>query len=181
MQYPKRDAYFANRFIRLLTKTCTANEIGTDAFSLLVNVVMTEDAKRYTAAVTFTNEQLMPICGFGSKDRLNRARVRASDAGWLNYEPGRKGVPGRYWVTIPDYYAAVPDGSSDGLSIRVSDTKPADAEIGAQNATESAPVNRRNPRPQSADAEIGAQNPTESAPTTRRNPRHSHTYTYSCS
>lgn len=118
MRYPTRESYFANRFIRLLGKTCAANEIGCGAFTLLVNVVMTEDAKRYSAAVTFTNEQLMPICGFSSNEGLSTARRKAVDAGWLHYEPGRKGVPGRYWALIPSPFDDLPDGSVDGVSIR---------------------------------------------------------------
>ena len=115
--YPQRPPMFANRLCRLLAKTCAANEIGTDAFTLVVNVVMTEDAKRYTGAVTFTNEQLMPICGFGGRDRLNNARTKAMRAGWIHYEPGRKGIPGRYWATIPEQYREIRDGSCDGVSV----------------------------------------------------------------
>jgi chromosome segregation ATPase len=48
-RYPKRQAYFAHRYCRLLTKTCAAQEIGPIAFVLCVTIAHTEDAKRYAA------------------------------------------------------------------------------------------------------------------------------------
>jgi len=112
--YPTdRPAYFAARFVRLLTKAAAAQEIGPDAAWLLTIIVQQEDSKRYRAAVTFWNDQLLPLCGFGSRERLNNTRRRAVDAGWLHYEQGGKGRPGRYWVTIPPDYADVPDGPCD--------------------------------------------------------------------
>lgn len=111
--YPKRKPFFANRFIRVLAKMCAAQEIGPDSFTLLSVIVMTEDAKGYRDAVTFFNEQLMPMAGFRSVDSLARARKRAIDAGWLHYEPGGKGKPGRYWAVIPDKFSTVDNAPSD--------------------------------------------------------------------
>lgn len=113
--YPKRAAYFAHRYCRLLTKTCAAQEVGPVAFVLCVTVAHLEDAKRYSGPVTFYNEQLMPLAGVTKWRSLNRARERAAAAGWLHYEPGNKGqrMPGRYWVTIPERFVAIDDTPCD--------------------------------------------------------------------
>jgi hypothetical protein len=126
--YPARErhSFFSQRFIRLLTKTAAANEIGTDAFALLCIIAAQEDAKRYTEAVTYWNEQLMPLCGFGSPKRLAAARKRAVAAGWLHYERGTKAKVGRYWVLIPAEYQNVRDGycdESDGRFLSDSEGK----------------------------------------------------------
>lgn len=99
--YPKRHAYFAHRYCRLLAKTCAANEIGHVAFTLCVTVAMVEDSKRYKGAVTFYNEQLMPLIGVKKWEALDLARRKAADHGWLYYDSGGRHKPGRYWVTIP--------------------------------------------------------------------------------
>ncbi len=113
--YPKRQAYFAHRYCRLLTKTCAAQEIGHVAFVLCVTVAHQEDAKHYTGAVTFFNEQLMALVGVSKWESLSRARERAVKAGWLCYEPGNRGqrMPGRYWVMTPEHLEALNDSPCD--------------------------------------------------------------------
>ena len=113
--YPKRQPYFAHRYCRLLTKTCSAQEIGHVAFALCVTIAHLEDAKRYRGPVTFYNEQLMPLIGVMKWESLDRARRRADDAGWLHYEAGNRGqrLPGRYWVTIPDGLEDLDDAPCD--------------------------------------------------------------------
>jgi hypothetical protein len=111
--YPKRPAYFAHRFCRILTKSCAAQDIGQDGAILVMTVALTEDSKRYTGAVTFWNEQLLPIAGFRNWDHLARARNRAVEAGWLHFEPGGRSRPGRYWVTIPDALQSLDDNPVD--------------------------------------------------------------------
>lgn len=116
MMYPTgRPSFFAQRYIRLLTKTCAAQEISTNAFALCVIIATTEDAKRYTGPVTFYNEQLMPILGVRKWESLSRARKAAIYSGWLHYEapPNGASKPGRYWVTIPNGLASLPDGGCD--------------------------------------------------------------------
>lgn len=112
-QYPKRSSFFANKFCRLMTKVCVANCIGSDAAFLLMTVAMTEDAKSYRSPVTFFNEQLMPLIGCKSVDSLVRVRSRAIASGWLHYEAGGKGIPGKYWVTIPNEFAQMDDAPVD--------------------------------------------------------------------
>ncbi len=65
--YPKRPKFFANQFIRLLTKKCVANELGPQAFTLLTVIAMTEDARGYTDPVTFYNGQLAHSQGWARK------------------------------------------------------------------------------------------------------------------
>jgi hypothetical protein len=114
VNYPVRPPYFANAFVRLLTKKTVANELGPQAFTLLTIVAMTEDARRYTDPVTFYNEQLCPLVGLGSVDALDRVRAKCVAAGWLHYIPGgRRSGPGRYWVTVPDRYAETDDAPTD--------------------------------------------------------------------
>ncbi len=116
--YPKREPYFAHRFVRLLFKTCAAQEIGIDACYLLVHIAHTEDAKRYKGPVTFHNEQLQAILGFKKWERLDRARRAACRANWLHYQPppNRRRQPGRYFVTIPAELEDVDDLPIDEAS-----------------------------------------------------------------
>ncbi len=106
--YPQRESHFAHRLVRLMLRTCAAQEIGSDGFLLVTAVVHCEDSKRYTAAVTYWNEQLMTTLGFGSKGKLDRARRRAVEHGWLHYEPGGKGRVGKYWGTMPERFEDLP-------------------------------------------------------------------------
>jgi hypothetical protein len=112
-RYQPREPFFANKAIRLMIKTCLPNDIGTDAFALLVVVAQTEDAAHYRRPVTFFNGQLMPILGIKSPHSLIRARARAIDSGWLAYEQGGRGVPGKYWILIPKHAAGLDDSPVD--------------------------------------------------------------------
>ena len=104
-RYPKRSAFFAHNYTRIITKTCAAQEIGAEAALLCVVIAHLEDAKRYTGPVTFFNEQLYPLLGIRTWDRLKRTREAAIEAGWLYYEEPARGSrkPGVYWATIPDH------------------------------------------------------------------------------
>lgn len=112
-RYPIRSKFFANRVIRLLGKTCAAQEIGTTGFCLVVWIAMTEDASGYRRTVTFYDTQLMPIVGAQSQKTLALARSKAVSAGWLDYVPGCKGRAGSYYVTIPEYALGLDDAPSD--------------------------------------------------------------------
>jgi len=113
--HPKRSPFFAARVIRLMTKTAAAQEIGTSAFALVCIVGMQEDTKavRYSRPVTYFNDQLMSLLGVNSRAALERARSKAVQAGWLNYIPGGKGRPGKYWIGIPQHLEAIPDSACD--------------------------------------------------------------------
>ena len=123
-EYPRREQFFAFKFCRLLTKTAAAQDLGADVCWLLTVVANQEDAKRYRGAVTYYNEQLMPLVGVNSHDALGRVRKRAVSLGWLHYEPGGKRTPGRYWVTIPPEYSDVEDGACDeGVEFTYAETR----------------------------------------------------------
>ncbi len=112
-EYPSREPFFAHKAIRLMIRVCAAQDIGSDAFALVTVIAHTEDAKRYTGPVTWWNDQLRPVLGFSSWGKLDRARKRAVEAGWLYYQPGGHGKVGEYWVTIPPGLDGVPDGPVD--------------------------------------------------------------------
>lgn len=111
--YPKRSSHFAHKFCRTLTKSAAAQELGPEACWLLSVIVHQEDAIRYSRPVTFWNDQLLPLCGFGSRKRLESARRKAIEGGWIHYKPGGKSKPGRYWVTIPDAFEDLSDSPVD--------------------------------------------------------------------
>ena len=112
-KYPEREQFFANRFIRLMVKCCVANEIGSNAFSLLTIIVSTEDASHYRRGVTFYDGQLMPLLGITSNKTMYRIRKRAIELGWLHFEPGHKGKASTYWVLIPKYAENLDDYPTD--------------------------------------------------------------------
>jgi hypothetical protein len=96
-----------------MARVCLANELGPEVCWLLTVIANTEDAKGYRDAVTFFNDQLIGISGFGSVPSLNRFRTKAVEAGWLHYEPGVRRKAGRYWVVIPDRFDDVKNGPID--------------------------------------------------------------------
>lgn len=107
--YPKREQFFAHRFVRLMHKAAVAAEIGRDAFSLLVVIAHTEDAMRYRGAAKFWNSQLIETLGFTKWDQFDKARTKAIDAGWLNYSGDGKRTAGEYFVVIPEGYEQISD------------------------------------------------------------------------
>lgn len=144
--YPGRPQFFANRFVRLLTKAAVAQQLGADVCWLLTLIAHQEDAIRYARAVTFWNEQLMPMCGFGSRKRLVAARAKAVTHNWLHYDQGGKAKPGRYWVCIPDDFGIVDDGpteeSSDSICCSKLERQRSDPPPESRNETEhKAPAN----------------------------------------
>lgn len=100
-EYPKREKFFSQKFIRILTKSAAAQYLGPNACWMLAVIACQEDAKRYLGPVTYYYEQLMPLCGFRSRKQLRTAIESAEKHGWLKYNPGSKGVPGEFFVAIP--------------------------------------------------------------------------------
>ena len=90
----QRPRYLHQRVVRLLTRECVANAIGPDACWLITVVVTQQLVIDFKRPVTYSNEQLMPLCGFGSRKRLVTARRKAVEAGWLSLHPGQQ-VRGR--------------------------------------------------------------------------------------
>ena len=110
-EYPSQHKFHAHRVVRQLFKTCAAMEIGQVASMLVVFVAHTEDAKRYSAAPNFFNDQLLPVLGIRKWKTLDNARKAAVDGGWLHYEEPPKGSrkPGVYWTTIPARFESIDD------------------------------------------------------------------------
>lgn len=109
MNYPKRESFFAHKFVRLLTKSCAAQDIGLNAFALLCVIVHQEDSARYAGPVRFWNEQLMNVLGFKSPKQLNDCRAKAIKFGWLQYERSGNREVGRYAVLIPEAFEGLDD------------------------------------------------------------------------
>lgn len=160
-EYPRRGRHFAHKLTRLLTKSCAALEIGPEACWLITVIAHQEDVRRYSSAVTFYNEQLMAICGFGSQSRLIRFRERAVAAGWLHYEAGGKSIPGRYWTLAPEKFKGLPDTPTDeGQPISTPKTE-------SQNPTTSDNLRSQNG---SATANEGTKNHYQTGSTTGAQP-----------
>jgi hypothetical protein len=103
-----------------MVKTCVAQEHGQGVFALLCVIAHTEDARHYTSAVTFWNEQLAAVTGFANVKAMDRQREKAIEAGWLTYIPGGKAKPGRYWVNVPSQFQSLDDHpTDDGESIEL--------------------------------------------------------------
>jgi hypothetical protein len=141
MDYPKREQFFAMRFLRLLTKSAAAMEIGTEGCMLLMVVVGQEDACRYSRPVNFWNAQLATLCGISASNetQLRRIRDRCVNAGWLVYESGGRRKHGRYFVAIPAHVDPSNDGGCDespSSSVRQSDaeTTPSERNMCADRA-----------------------------------------------
>jgi len=109
IEYPARCPFFAHKFVRLLTKSCAAQDIGLNAFALLCVIAHQEDSARYTGPVRFWNEQLMNVLGFKSPKQLNECRAKAIEFGWLQYERSGNREVGRYAVLIPESFEGLDD------------------------------------------------------------------------
>jgi hypothetical protein len=96
-----------------MVKTCVAQEHGQGVFALLCVIAHTEDARHYTSAVTFWNEQLAAVTGFANVKAMDRQREKAIEAGWLTYIPGGKAKPGRYWINVPSQFQTLDDNPTD--------------------------------------------------------------------
>jgi hypothetical protein len=114
VNYPQRPAFFACKFVRLMTKQVVAQRYGTNVFALLTIIVTQEDAVHYRP-VTYFNERLMELMGIRKWETLAAARQQAVDAGWLHYEPPPFGTrqPGTYFVLVPPEFRATPDSAVD--------------------------------------------------------------------
>ena len=112
-EYPKRPPFFAHRLVRKMTKACAAQEIGPEACWLVSVIAHLEDAIGYRRPITYYNEQLIPIMGFGGKGAFVNARRKAVEAGFLHYEQGKKRQPAIYWTSEPAGYERISDGACD--------------------------------------------------------------------
>ena len=113
-QYPaSRPKFWAMQYIRAMTKTCAANEVGSLGAFLCSVIATTEDASGYRRAVTYWDGQLLPITGAKNEKAMALARTNCVKAGWLHYEPGAKARPGKYWTTMPLHAVGIDDHPTD--------------------------------------------------------------------
>lgn len=148
-RYPQRDSHFAHKAVRLLFKSCAAQDIGQNACLLVCHIAHTEDAARYQGPVRFWNGQLMETLGFRSPKQLTDARKRAQDSGWLHYERDGNRSVGRYWVEVPSDVTQYDDSpiepidanhSADGMNSGTNTKRKAERERNGsrnENVTES--------------------------------------------
>lgn len=109
--YPRREKYFAHQFVRILHKSCAAQDIGPTACYLLCVIAHTEDAGRYAGPARFWRSQLMETLGFTSPKQLVIARQKAVDAGWLVYQQQGTRAVGEYFVAIPGRFSGLSDAA----------------------------------------------------------------------
>ena len=114
-----RQRFFALKYVRLLTKTAAAQELGASTCWLLSLIACQEDVKGFTEPAKFYFAQLMPLCGFDSPKQLRNAIAKAVELGWLEYLPGSKGIPGRFSVRVPSEFADLAPFACDESSERV--------------------------------------------------------------
>lgn len=114
-----RHRFYALKYVRLLTKTAAAQELGASTCWLLSLIACQEDVKGFTEPAKFYFFQLMPLCGFGSPKQLRTAITKAVALGWLEYKPGSKGIPGRFSVRVPTEFADLAPFACDESSERV--------------------------------------------------------------
>ena len=130
--YPtNRPKYWAMKYIRAMGKTCAANEIGPLGAYLCSVIATTEDASGYCRAVTYWDGQLLPIVGANNEKALALARTNCVKSGWLHYEPGRRGVPGKYWTTLPIHAMGIDDHPTDEGNETGSQTEPNGVQTGS--------------------------------------------------
>ncbi len=113
--YPRRPAFYSQKFARLLGKLCIANEIGAEACWFAITIACLEDAKRYSGPVNFFNHQLMPIIGQTREPTFRKVRDRLVQAGLLHVEERPKGSrqPTLYWTIPPADLSEVDSGAFD--------------------------------------------------------------------
>ena len=100
--YPVRDADFVVEYLRTLNRFCVAEEIGTDAFAILMIVVDAESRRRFQSPPRFHLCHLSDRLGL-SRSTVSKAVRRAVESGWLH----RVDVPGSrflkaFWAGVPD-------------------------------------------------------------------------------
>lgn len=150
MDYPEREPFFAAKAIRLMMKTCLANEIGVAAAWLITVIAQTEDSARYRRPVTYWGEQLMSVAGFSDKRTFRRARDAAVKSGWLIYQEGGTRKPGYYWVNIPEHAIGLDDSPIDEgwdaprLSIAVGSTEIPEESIRCKNVPDQEGIRGKN-------------------------------------
>jgi hypothetical protein len=103
--YPQRPPVFPLKLQKLLLREKVAESIDPLGCWLLVAVASAEDDRGCRGPVGLWNDQLAALIGVGTEARLDRARRKCVDHGWLHYERGTNRRQGIYFVTIPEPYS----------------------------------------------------------------------------
>ena len=130
-EYIKREPYYACRLVRDLFNSGSVQSIGLDAAGLIVHIAHSEDFFHYRGPVEYWNEQLMRLFGWNSPKKLNNARRRACEAGWLFYTRAHDRAVGRYFTTNPLSEPAPEHGSLSHMGTQNSDSL---SHMGTQNS-----------------------------------------------
>lgn len=108
----RRESFFGQQVIRLMTKTCVANDVGPYAFTMLAIISAQQDAAK-GRPVTYWNDQLMTLVGIKKWESFDGVRRKCVEAGWLNYQNRGRRSAGIYEVVIPQRYAYLSDSRCD--------------------------------------------------------------------
>jgi hypothetical protein len=103
MDYPKRDPYFAIRYLHALDDAGVIKIAGGSAAALIAYVVRREDRLRYQHAPTFWQSELMSHLDITQSKSFRRVRQRAIESGLLYFDARGTRMAARYWVLIPDW------------------------------------------------------------------------------
>ena len=87
---------YLNGFHRYLE----TGRLGFRAQLLYLKLLHVFNRAGWPAAVRVDNLRLMTMCGNSSEPTAIRARKELIRSGFLTYEPGRKGLPGRYGLSV---------------------------------------------------------------------------------
>lgn len=136
-QPERRQSFFGQQVIRLMTKTCLANDLGHAAFTLLAVISAQQDAAR-GRPVTYWNQQLMSVTALRDERTLRKVRQACIASGWLTYQYRGKRKAGMYQVIIPARFADLNDSRCDEGS---------PAALGASDARTHVPNHARNGAP----------------------------------
>ena len=101
--YPQHRAGWLHTLSVILTRAEAAREIGTDAVLLILTIAIQEAAQQCHGPPRFFDAELQRMLGLRSRGRLDKARQKAIDAGWLVFIAGPDGdrSASRYWTVIP--------------------------------------------------------------------------------
>lgn len=102
--YPRNRTGWLHTLNCALVRAEAAREIGLEATLLILAIAMEEDSQQYRAPAKFFFHELQRMLGIRSRARLERARQKAIDSGWLIFLPGplEDLAAACYWTAIPD-------------------------------------------------------------------------------
>lgn len=101
-EYPRRPPFFAMSAMRLMSHYAVAGEVGLLGFAILVEVVLTEDRRRYSSPPRFWASSFYDRFARG-KDAVGEAISRCQVKGWLHWDQPSHRVQATAWLTLPQW------------------------------------------------------------------------------